>query len=295
MCHFTLLRSSLKLGKGLSQDRLPLPVQGETSRLTLRWGKRHRDKCVARVPQTPRGWGLQDLTSNDMSNEGNDQFLRLLPAPTKLEGAWTGAGCAAEAAFYCIKKECGWFPFGFWEHAIWLTCGSCGLNLGPWGFGWVLFSPCPPPSPGLQWEVIQVRREPIKKRLLSTNKPWHQREAWRGAKISESKALTHFCCTLCIARRPQVTVAPRGEMGIHPPTPTRGTLGSTPSQQRHFSVSSAAGREAVKVQVSSVFVLIPFCSSDMHQQMMTREALQSQGFFNDQSEGQPLTSPQGKQ
>lgn len=149
--------------------------------------------CTQKAPSCS---GLQDLTSHGMSNQGND--LGLPCASTDSEGAWTRAGCVTEVALYCIQKKMWlislWFLRTHYLAHLWL------LRFGPQGLGWVLFSPAVLLSLVSKEKLYKFERAHKNASSLQTNPDIKGRHK-KGANISESKALTHFCWTLCIARR----------------------------------------------------------------------------------------------
>lgn len=104
--HLASLLSKTGLKTGSELIALTSPGQKLNANFVM-GGRDTGPNAMLMYPKPHLAQGCRDLTSNGMSNQGNDQFLALLPTPTKLEEGWIGAGCATEADFYCLKKECG--------------------------------------------------------------------------------------------------------------------------------------------------------------------------------------------
>lgn len=157
---------------------------------------------------------------------------------------------------------------------------------------WVLFFP----PPLIPWppmgRCMGLKRAHENASSLQTNPDI------KGGCEGEPKSLNQrhrfiFAAPSALPGGSQANVAPQDKVDIQPPAHPRGTLGLTPPQQHPFSIHHLTC--CWKRRSSSSPCLSSFCSAAQTHtsKQPSGMALQSQGYFNDQSEGQPLTSPWG--
>lgn len=265
-CHWALHYSSLKLGWEPFQDQLLVSDKSELPTLALWPGERCWTKMCC--PHS-LSWACRDLSrkSDQRTAPANQlEFGQGLAVPLKLP-----------FIFY-LKKECGWFPFSFWEQTIWLTCSSWALGWGLQELRVGVGSLSPISSPGLQCKVVQVWRKPIKTPplLIQTSTSKEGRKGSQNLQIKGNDSfLQHPQCCQQSCKPLQAFRWSLGHL-------LWAALGKTPPQQHPFSqhhlCSSAAGRGASKNQIS-LFALILLCSSDMHWHGANRRRFKAMGFL----------------